>query len=275
MTLDRQVAAHYTRDDLEAAVLGALQAAGKDLDRLTIDDLAPIDEFHVRGREATMEMGQRLGLSPAFHVLDVGSGVGGPSRRLADAFGCRITGIDLTPEFCRVATMLATRVGLDGKVAYREGNALAMPFEDASFDAAYTQHVAMNIEDKAGLYAEIARVLKPGAAFGIYDLLQGEGGEPMFPVPWARTPETSFLASATQMRSLLADAGFEIVSAYDSTEEGRAWFVAMQKRAAEGGPSPLSAHVLLGPDFPEMVASQVRNLIEGRIAPTEFICRKR
>jgi hypothetical protein len=77
------------------------------------------------------------------------------------------------------------------------------------------------------------------------------------------------------MRSLLADAGFEIVSAYDSTEEGRAWFVAMQKRAAEGGPSPLSAHVLLGPDFPEMVASQVRNLIEGRIAPTEFICRKR
>jgi SAM-dependent methyltransferase len=222
-----------------------------------------------------MEMGQRLGLSPAFHVLDVGSGVGGPSRRLADAFGCRITGIDLTPEFCRVATMLATRVGLDGKVAYREGNALAMPFEDASFDAAYTQHVAMNIEDKAGLYAEIARVLKPGAAFGIYDLLQGEGGEPMFPVPWARTPETSFLASATQMRSLLADAGFEIVSAYDSTEEGRAWFVAMQKRAAEGGPSPLGAHVLLGPDFPEMVASQVRNLIEGRIAPTEFICRKR
>ena len=273
MTLDQQVAAHYTRDDLEAAVLGALQAAGKDLDRLTLDHLAPIDEFHVRGREATMELGERLGLSSELHVLDVGSGVGGPSRRLADTFGCRITGIDLTPDFCRVATMLAARVGLDGKVAYRHGNALAMPFEDEGFDAAYTQHVAMNIEDKAGLYAEVARVLKRGASFGIYDLLQGEGGEPAFPVPWARTPATSFLVSAEQMRLLLEDAGFEIVSTRDTTEEGTAWFLGMQRAAAKR--FPLGAQVLLGSDFEAMVRNQVCNLLEKRIAPKELICRKR
>ena len=275
MTLDQQVAAHYARADLEAAVIDALQAAGKKLDRLTLDDLAPIDEFHVRGREATLELGERLALSSDLQVLDVGSGLGGPSRRLADAYGCRITGIDLTEDFCRVATMLAGGVGLHDKVVYRQGNALAMPFEDATFDAAYTQHVAMNIEDKAGLYREIARVLKPKAAFGIYDLLQGEGGEPIFPVPWARTPATSFLVSAQQMRPLLADAGFEVVSWRDTTDQGRAWFLSMQQRLAGAERSPLGFRVLLGPDFDVMASNQVRNLVESRIAPTEVLCRKR
>ena len=145
MTIEERVARHYTQGDLGAAVLKALRAAGKDLDRLTLEDLAPVDEFHVRGRAATMELGAGLELTPAMHVLDVGSGIGGPSRHLAAAYGCRITGLDLTEEYCRVATMLAERVGLAAQVSYRQGNALAMRFDDGTFAAAYTQHVAMNI----------------------------------------------------------------------------------------------------------------------------------
>jgi SAM-dependent methyltransferase len=274
MTLDQQVAAHYARADLEAAVIDALQAAGKKLDRLTLDDLAPIDEFHVRGREATLELGERLALSSDLHVLDVGSGLGGPSRRLADAYGCRITGIDLTEDFCRVATMLAGGVGLHDKVVYRQGNALAMPFEDASFDAAYTQHVAMNIEDKAALYAEVRRVLKPGARFGIYDLLQGDGGDVLFPVPWARDASISFLVRPTELRALLEAAKFEISSWRDTTAQARLWVDQAMARVAEPVSPPSALPLQFGADAKPMAQNVFRNLLEGRVVPIEVICRK-
>lgn len=275
MTLENQVARHYTRGDLGAVILDALERAGKDIDNLSLEDLAPIDEFHIRGREATMELGRGLGLQSAMRVLDVGSGIGGPARHLAAAHGCRITGIDLTEEFCRTAAMLAERVGLGGRVDYRQANALAMPFADAAFDAAYTQHVAMNIGDKAALYGEIARVLKAGGRFAIYDILQGAGGEVIFPVPWAREPATSFLAAPEELRGLLEKAGFEVIDWRDTTTEGRAWFEARQRHIAEQGPPKLGLHILLGPIFAEMTQNQVRNLAEDRIALVEAICRKK
>lgn len=183
-----RVAAHYGHPDLETAILETLIAAGKDIDRLRPEDLAPIDEFHIRGRKATQELARELRLEESMQVLDVGSGLGGASRYLALEFGCRVTGLDLTEEYCRVATMLARRLGLDSRVCYRHGNALAMPFEDASFDALWTQHAAMNIPDKTQLYREVWRVLKPGGALAIYDILAGAGGPLHFPVPWAREP---------------------------------------------------------------------------------------
>jgi ubiquinone/menaquinone biosynthesis C-methylase UbiE len=266
---------HYGRGDLSSAILAALEAAGKDIDRLTPEDLAPFDEFHVRGREATAELGEGLGLRSGMHVLDVGSGIGGPSRHLAHAHGCRVTGVDLTEEYCRVATMLAARAGLARQVSYREGNAVAMPFEDGVFDAAYTQHAAMNIADKPALYAEVARVLRPGARFGIYDLLQGEGGEVLYPVPWARTETASFMITPTELRPLLEAVGFEILSWRDTTAEGRAWFKEMGARIERYGPPRLGFHLLLGSEsFMEMARNQVRNLAEDRIAATEVICRK-
>ena len=275
MTIEERVARHYTQGDLGAAVLKALRAAGKDLDRLTLEDLAPVDEFHVRGRAATMELGAGLELTPAMHVLDVGSGIGGPSRHLAAAYGCRITGLDLTEEYCRVATMLAERVGLAAQVSYRQGNALAMRFDDGTFAAAYTQHVAMNIADKASLYAEVARVLGPGGRFGLYDLLQGEGGAVLFPVPWARTAAESILVKPMELRSLLEAAGFEILSWRDTTAAGREWFKEMRARNESDGPPQLGFGVLLGADFTTMARNQVRNFAEDRLAAVEVICRKR
>ncbi len=274
MSLEQQVAGHYGRGDLETVILGALADAGRDIDNLTREDLAPIDEFHIRGREATVELSRGLGLGPGMAVLDVGSGLGGPSRHVAAEGGCQVTGIDLTEDYCRVATMLAARVGLADNVTYRQANALDLPFQDAAFDAAYTQHVAMNIRDKAALYGEIARVVKPGGRFGIYDILQGAGGEVLYPAPWAEDPSTSFMATPEELRDLLEAAGLEVTSWRDTTDEGRQWFQALGRRIAEEGPPKLGIHLLLGPVFAEMARNQVRNLTEDRIALTEVICRR-
>lgn len=274
MTIGREITRHYTRDDLAAVLLGALEAAGKDTSRLTVEDLAPVDEFHVRGRPATAELADGLRLGPGMRVLDVGCGIGGPSRHLAAAFGCDVVGIDLTEAYCEVAALLAERVGLGDRVAYRQGDALAMPFEDGAFDAAYTQHVAMNIEDKAGLYAEVARVLKPGGRFGIYDLLQGEGGEVFYPVPWAPDASISFLVGPAELRSLLEAAGLEIASWRETVDEARLWVDQMKARMAEPVPPPTALHVMLGDDAKPMAQNIFRNLIEGRVVPTEVICRK-
>ena len=275
MSVETQVSSHYTHGDLLNAIDAALAKAGKNPATPRLEDLAPVDEFHVRGRDATAELGAHLGLRPDHAVLDVGSGLGGASRQFASAYKCKVIGIDLTDEYCRVATELASRVGLSDRVQYRQGSALTMPFADGSFDIAYTQHVAMNIVDKAALYREIARVLKPGGKFGIYDLLQGEGGGVLFPVPWAQDASTSFLASPGEMRTLLSEARFDITGWNDTSEIGKEWFKALNKRLVESGPSPLGFQVLLGADFGAMAKNQVRNLVEDRIRPTEIICVKR
>jgi ubiquinone/menaquinone biosynthesis C-methylase UbiE len=275
MSVETQVSAHYTHGDLLNAIDAALAKAGKNPATPRLEDLAPVDEFHVRGRDATAELGAHLGLRPDHVVLDVGSGLGGASRQFASAYKCKITGIDLTNEYCRVATELASRVGLSDYVQYRQGSALAMPFSDGSFDIAYTQHVAMNIADKAALYREVARVLKPRGKFGIYDLLQGDGGGVLFPVPWAQDASTSFLASPVEIQALLSETGFDITGWNDTSEIGKEWFKVVNKRLAESGPSPLGFQVLLGADFGAMAKNQVRNLVEDRIRPTEIICVKR
>jgi ubiquinone/menaquinone biosynthesis C-methylase UbiE len=274
MSIEQRVATHYTRGDLGATILDALRAAGTDLDRLTIDDLAPVDEFHLRGRPATAELARALGLAAGQRVLDVGCGIGGPARYVAATYGCRVVGIDLTEEYCRVAALLAERVGLGDRVEYHPGSALAMPFADAGFAAAYTEHVAMNIQDKPRLYAEVWRVLQPGGRFGIYDLLQGEGGDVIYPVPWARDAATSFVVRPDQLRGLLAGAGFEVVSWRETTAEVRQWFDQVKARMAEPNPPPTALRLLLGEDFQPMVQNIFRNLVEDRVRPTEVICRK-
>jgi MPBQ/MSBQ methyltransferase len=161
-----EVERHYTRSQLERSILQALEGAGKDLERLSLDDLAPIDEFHIRGRAATRELAQEIGLDRQKRVLDIGCGLGGPSRHLASEYGCRVIGLDLTEEYCRVAEALSARLGLQDLVSYRTGDALEIPFEDGSFDVVWTQHVSMNISDKTRLYGETYRILRPGRPFG-------------------------------------------------------------------------------------------------------------
>jgi MPBQ/MSBQ methyltransferase len=271
---DSRIEVHYTHRDLAAAIFEALAAAGKDVDNLTLQDLAPVDEFHVRGQEATAELAGAARLDATMHVVDVGSGVGGPSRYLAAEFGCRVTGLDLTEEYCRAAQVLADRLGLGDRILYRQGNALNMPFDDDSFDVAWTQHTAMNIEDKSRLYSEMWRVVKQGGLISIYDILAGDGGPVHFPVPWAREPSISFLATPGELRVLLEQAGFEILSWRDTTDLGREWFRTMRRRIQEEGASPLGFHVLLGPDFHTMTQNMVRNLEENRIGLIEVLARK-
>jgi MPBQ/MSBQ methyltransferase len=165
--LPQAVAAHYGRADLGRAILGALQAAGKDIDRLSLDDLAPIDEFHTGQRDATVRLAQLAQIKGGETLLDVGCGIGGPSRYLAKTFGCRVTGLDLTAEFIDVATMLSQLTGLAGQVTYRQGDTLHLPFADGSFDLVWSQNAAMNIADRDRLYGETRRVLKPTGRLAI------------------------------------------------------------------------------------------------------------
>jgi ubiquinone/menaquinone biosynthesis C-methylase UbiE len=272
--INEAIESHYTRADLGDVILAALEKAGKDVNRLTPEELAPIDQFHIRGRTATLELARAAGLDAAQRVLDVGSGIGGTSRCLAKEFGCRITGIDLTEEYCRTAAMLTARTGLAQLVDYRQGDATSLPFDDGTFDVVWTEHVAMNIPDKARLYKEIHRVLKPGGTLAIYDVLAGPSGPVVFPVPWARTPETSFLVSPQELRTLLEGAAFTVADWSDTTEAARSWFVALAEKISKEGFPALGFHLLLGPDFKEMAQNQGRNLQEGRIALAQIVARK-
>ncbi len=211
-----RVASHYSENlKLADVIAEKLRDAGKDLDKLTTADLATVDEFHIRGRKATLELAEHMKLSANSRVLDIGSGLGGPARTLAEKYGCRVTGIDLTQAFCEAATTMSGWVGLGKQTEFRQGDATNLPFADDQFDAATTIHVAMNIAAKDKMYAEARRVLKPGGIFAVYDVLQGEGGEILYPVPWARDPSISHVATPDQMKSLLAGAGFKLLEVQD------------------------------------------------------------
>jgi len=265
---------HYSLDDLEQTILQALEKAGKDIDQLILDDLAQIDEFHIRGPEATKEMAEEIGLDAGMQILDVGSGLGGPSRRLASNYGCRVIGLDLTDAYCRVAEAFSRRLGLDHLVSYRTGNALDLPFEDMRFDVLWTQHAAMNIGEKTQLYSEMYRVLKPGGHLAIYDVIAGPGGEVYYPLPWARDASISFLATDDELRHFLEAAGFNIMSWRDTTDTGLAWFAAKSAQIKKQGKPIVGYHLLLGEDFLQMARNQLRSFKENRMALLQVIATR-
>jgi ubiquinone/menaquinone biosynthesis C-methylase UbiE len=273
MTTEQKVASHYTHGSLLQAILDALKGMGKDVERLSPADLSAADEFHLGWRAATAELAKDLGLARGMHVLDVGSGIGGPARFFAEAHGCRVTGIDLTEEFVRVATELTRRCGLSELASFRKASALDLPFGAAAFDAATLIHVGMNIEDKAGLFRNVRRVLKPGALFGAYEIMQVEAGALPYPMPWAQTIETSFVATPETYRALLTAAGFKIEREENRREFARKLAAEMREKAAIQGAPPLGLHTLIGPAWRDRLANVMAALERGTIAPIEMIAR--
>lgn len=266
---------HYTSGTLAARMLAAIEQAVGGTSAVTIDNLAPADEFHIGGRPATIHFIEQLALNNGMHVLDIGPGIGGTARYVAQTHGARVTGIDLTPEYGEVAAMLNDLVGLSGLVEAKTASATDMPFGTAAFSAAYMVHVGMNIPDKEGLYKEVHRVLEPGAVFGIYDVLRGPNvGEFAYPVPWASTADSSFLASPDEVAAALEAVGFAVEVTSDRTSSAKEFFDRLRSQAASG-PPPLGLHLLMGPETPTKVANMIKNVEAGLCGPWEVIARKR
>jgi ubiquinone/menaquinone biosynthesis C-methylase UbiE len=273
--LTTDISAHYGRGDLLGRLRAALLADGVDPDRPTMEALAPYDQFHGRGLEATAELADLLTVAADDHILDIGSGIGGPARYIARRFGARITGIDLTAEFCEVARQLTEALGLADRVDFKQGDARAMPFAAASFDGAYSMNVSMNIADKAAFYAEIDRVLRPGGWLVLSELAQGPAGAPDYPTPWARTAESSFLATPQQTREGLEAAGFAVSSLRETTEQALAYGARSRAMVERGEKPPHRAVALIhGELAQECMANVARGLAEARLVPIEVFARK-
>ena len=256
---------HYAVGDLLTRIEAALDLAGKDRDKLVARDLAPVDAYHVRGRAASEELSGLVEITADTRVLDLGSGLGGSARFLAEQFGCQVMGLDVTPEYCRVANTLSDWVGLGERTRFEAGSALAMPFADDAFDLVWCEHVQMNIQDKTGLYAEVARVLKPGGRFAFHEIYSVNGQQPDFPVPWSEKGELSFLATADAARTDLEAAGFESTVWRDTTAPTVAWYEAVSARLAASGPPTVGLHLLMGESTLPKMHNLGGSLRDGKI----------
>ena len=268
------VARHYALGDLASRIFAALEADGRDLASLTVDDLAPVDAFHIRGRVATEELAGWVRPRPADRVLDVGSGLGGTGRYLASRFGCAVEGVDLTEEYCRVATTLSERVGLLGRTGFRTADACALPFADASFDVVWTEHVQMNVGDKAAFYGELVRVLRPGGRLAFHDVFAGLEDEPHYPVPWASDATISHLVTVPVAETLLGGLGLRRERWAERTAESRAFFRGVLERVASGRALALGIHLLMGEDAVTKIRNLLRNLDEQRVRVVQAVMTK-
>lgn len=261
---------HYGQSNLETKILAALENAGKNTNSLTRNDIASFDEFHFGGRVETRMLADLARLKKGMHVLDVGSGIGGAARTLAGEFGCRVTGLDLTEEYCRAAEMLTNLVGLGDRVAFHQGSALDMTFKDESFDAAWLQHVSMNIENKRQLFDEIHRVIHSGGCLAIHEIMEGPASNVLFPVFWASNESISFLKQPDEIRELLAETGYLEIVWNDVTERALKLTRKRHDEPAESA-TPLGLNVIVPKDVPKKVANSLKNLEEGRIVVIQAV----
>ncbi len=272
--IEEEVARHYGNAGIAARVLAALREAQGPDAPVTVDALAPLDQFHGRGPAATRELVALLQPQQGERLLDIGSGIGGPARWIAAKFGCHVTGVDLTPEFCSAAEALNAASGMKDQVTIIRGSALALPVPDGAFDAAYSQNVIMNIADKALFYREAFRALRPGGRLALSNLCAGAAGAPYYPVPWATTSETSFLATPQAMRADLVAAGFEIADFRDTTAATQEAQRRNRERLEQGDLPRVAANIILGARSRQMQINSLRNTEEGRCAVIEALVRK-
>lgn len=269
------VSQHYSHSSLIESIRAGIEQMGKSVDDVTLHHFAPVDEFHIGGRQATEHLMNQLNLTSESHVLDVGCGLGGPARYVTNSYQCRVTGIDLTEDYINAGETINEWVGLSGQIDLQHGSALELPFAAESFDSGYMIHVGMNIEDKSDLFAGINRVLRQGALFGVYDIMKVGEGEIGYPVPWAADESLSKLASPAAYEDSLRSAGFEIVTVDNRRDFALEFFEAMRRRtAATTTPPALGLHILMEASTPAKISNMIENLVGGLIAPVEIIARK-
>ena len=275
MSQSTLVQQHYATEGLSSRLDHALQLSGLAEGHIDWHQLSLADQFHARGLEASKELALALGARPGDNVLDIGSGFGGPARFLAASYGCQVVGIDLTPEYVEIANRLTARTGQSSHVTFIQGDALSLPFESATFDCAWTQHVGMNIEDKSGFYAGVYRVLKPGGTFAIYDILKKGDSPLIFPLPWARTEAASFVVSPESQQLCLEEAGFTVLTSEDKTEAAlQAMREIGKMMQTPNALPPLNLAAILGTDMGPVTANIARNLEDGRIQVRQVIAQK-
>ncbi|MGV7229473.1 MAG: methyltransferase domain-containing protein [Nitrospirales bacterium] len=266
MNIDSLVDKYYGFGGIMEKIEAGFNLAGKDVNSLTVDDLAPIDEFHIRGRESTLEVAELAKLGASDLVLDVGCGLGGTARYLSEKFKCNVVGIDLTEEYISIGKKLTEFVGLSDRVELSYGSALKIPYEDERFDIVWTEHVQMNIADKNRFYSEIARVLKPGGRLLFHDIFRGLGDPPIYPTPWAENESISALTTGREARSIIEQVGLKIDQWLVKVQESIEFFQRILARIEADGPPPIGTHLLMGDNAKDKLQNILRNLSEDRVS---------
>ena len=264
--VDERVSGHYGWPGLMDAIETEIRRHGIEPREVTVAQLAPVDNYHAFRLAGTVALASAAGISAADRVLDVGGGIGGPARQLADRFGCHVTVVDLTAEYCAVGRTLTTWTRLEDRVSFVHASALDMPFDDGSFDVVWTQHASMNIQDKEGLFREVARVVRSGGRFAFFDILAGPNQPIHFPVPWAADPSFSFLLSPDETRAAIGRNGFRETTWLIGPDLKAELDRADEREPADAGPQ-LDSSLLNGPASAAMGENAARNMKEGRIVP--------
>jgi SAM-dependent methyltransferase len=265
---------YYSPNDLYSRIIEGLNKLGKDLSGITLDDLQPVDEFHIRGDAATRELIQLAEFTPDMHILDVGCGIGGSTRRLARETGCRVTGIDLSDEYIDTAIRLTQLLGMEKRVRFQAASALELPFADDAFDGVWSLQMNMNVEDKLGWLRETRRVLKPGGRAILYEVCGSKNTPLHFPVPWAQDSSMSFLVSPESFRQLIESAGFRITVWHDKTDLAQKAFADVSKPVGEPELPILGVYLLVGNDIRTKAYNLHLNLDEDRVSLIETVAVK-
>ena len=265
---------YYSPNDLYNQILNGLDKLGKDLSSLSIDDLQPVDEFHIRGDKATKELIQLSGFTSDMHILDVGCGIGGSTRRLYHDIGCTVTGIDLSDQYIDTAERLTSLLGMESHVSFKAASALELPFGDKTFDGAWSLQMNMNVEDKLGWLKELYRILKPGTQAVLYEVCAGTQTPVYFPVPWAQDSSMSFLIQLADFKALIQQSGFEVTHWNDRTDSALEAFSQVTKPVGEVALPPLGVHLLVGNDIKTKAYNLRRNLEENRVSLIETLVTK-
>jgi len=275
MTDTKAIADHWAKGDVYGSIVSALEKMSKPLDALTIDDLAPVDHFHARGLSATVELADRLPIEAVQHIVDIGCGLGGPARYIAQRFQCHVSGVDITQPFVDAANKLTGLLRMAAQVRIEHGNGERLPYPDAHFDGGYTQHVTMNVADRPKFFAEAYRVLKPGAFFALSEHGLGPKGNPHYPVPWSEDGSGAYLISPSETQAVLERTGFEHIVIEDTGAKYAAGYKMAIEKAEKGILPPLGTHILMGETALQKARNAARNVEEGRTRPIQLICRKR